>query len=225
MMVTAKVFDAALERTGDRLNWTVIRIPPDVEKAWGSRGRLRVRGDINGFSFRTSLFPDGRGGHFMIVNKKMQAGGKVGTGASARFRMEPDLAERTVNMPAELAAALQESKRLTKFFESLNPSTRRDIASMIAEAKQAETRKRRAEQLAERLMATMEAEKGDLPPQLELAFRRYPSARRAWMKMGAAHRRQHLLGIFYYRNPESRERRIAKAVQEMIEYAEKHHLK
>jgi uncharacterized protein YdeI (YjbR/CyaY-like superfamily) len=114
---------------------------------------------------------------------------------------------------------------LSKFFESLNPSTRRDIATMIAEAKQVETRKRRAEQLAERLMATMEAESGDLPPQLELAFRRYPSARRAWMKMGSAHRRQHLLGIFYYRNPESRERRITKAVQEMIQYAEKHHLK
>jgi hypothetical protein len=30
-----------------------------------------------------------------------------------------------------------------------------------------------------------------------------------------------LLGIFYYRNPESRARRLEKAVQEMIAYAEK----
>jgi uncharacterized protein YdeI (YjbR/CyaY-like superfamily) len=223
-VLTIKTFDAFLELTGGRLNWTVIRIPVDVQKTWGVRGQLRVRGDINGFNFRTSLFPDGKGGHFMMVNKMMQAGAHVRPGESARFRMEPDFAERILKIPTELTAAMRESRRLTKYFESLNVSTRRDIANMISGAKQAETRKRRAERMAERLMETMEAEHGSLPPQLELAFRRNPSARRAWMKMGSSHKRQHLLGIFYYRNPESRARRIAKAVEELLDYAKKHNL-
>jgi Bacteriocin-protection, YdeI or OmpD-Associated len=39
--------------------------------------------------------------------------------------------------------------------------------------------------------------------------------------MPPSHRRFHLLGIFGYRNPESRARRIAKAMEEMVAYAEK----
>ena len=64
----SKSFTAVLEHSGDRLNWTIIRIPLDVAKIWGKRGQLRVKGEINGFTFRTSLFPDGKGGHVLIVN-------------------------------------------------------------------------------------------------------------------------------------------------------------
>jgi len=39
--------------------------------------------------------------------------------------------------------------------------------------------------------------------------------------MPPSHRRAHLFGITYYRNPESRARRVAKAVEMMVEYAEK----
>ena len=64
-----------LERTRDNLRWVIARVPFDAVEAWGKRGQLRVQGEINGFSFRSTLFPDGKGGHFMIVNKKMQSGG------------------------------------------------------------------------------------------------------------------------------------------------------
>ena len=53
---TSKVFDAVLERGANNLGWTIIRIPFDAAKLWGKRGQLRVSGEINGFSFRTSLF-------------------------------------------------------------------------------------------------------------------------------------------------------------------------
>jgi hypothetical protein len=39
--------------------------------------------------------------------------------------------------------------------------------------------------------------------------------------MPPSHKRQHLLGIFYYRNPESQERRIMKAIEMMMEYADR----
>jgi hypothetical protein len=39
--------------------------------------------------------------------------------------------------------------------------------------------------------------------------------------MSLAHRRAHLMGIFYYRNPESRARRIAKMVEEAEQLAER----
>ncbi len=52
-----KSFRATLEPDGTNLKWTIIRIPFNVEKIWGSRGMLKVKGEINGFAFRTSLFP------------------------------------------------------------------------------------------------------------------------------------------------------------------------
>jgi uncharacterized protein YdeI (YjbR/CyaY-like superfamily) len=195
-------------------------VPFDVAGVWGKRGQMRVRGEINGFSFRTSLFPTGKGTHYMIVNKKMQAGGRVRPGTAAKFRMEPDVSERAITIPPEWQALLRQSKAMQKFYESLNESYRREFARQIAEGKQKETRKRRAEQLAEQLMSAMEAER-ELPPMLRLALERNPKAQAGWKMMTPTRRRSHLLGIFYYRNPESQARRIAKAVREMVAYAEK----
>jgi uncharacterized protein YdeI (YjbR/CyaY-like superfamily) len=215
-----KSFEAVLEPSGNSLKWTIIRVPFDAAKLWGKRGQLKVQGDINGFPFRTSLFPSSQGGHILLVNKKMQAGGHVRQGMKAKFHLKPDTAPREIEPPAELLAVLRQSKQLKKYYESFNNSTRRDIARHIAEGKQSETRKRRADQMAERLMQTMEAEI-ELPPILHVALARNPKAKIGWELMPPSHRRFHLLGIFGYRNPESRARRIAKAIGEMIAYTDK----
>src|SRR5579864_300831 len=120
----AKKFEGMLERSGDRLTWTIIRIPFDAAKLWGKRGQLRVKGEINGFPFRSALFPTGKGTHVLMVNKKMQAGGKVAPGAKARFRLEPDVVPREIKPSVELQRMLGQSKQLQKFYESLNFSTR-----------------------------------------------------------------------------------------------------
>jgi len=219
-MASAKNFSAVLERSGDRLNWTIIRVPFDVAKLWGKRGQLRVKGEINGFPFRTSLFPDGKGAHIMMVNKQMQAGGKAIPGKEARFRMEPDTEKRETKAPAELLRVLAQSKRLEKYFMTFNLSTRNEIARWIGQAKSGETRRRRADAMAERMMQAMEGER-ELPPILKVELARNPKARHGWELMPASHRRWHLMGIFGYRSPESRARRVAKAMVEMVQYAEK----
>src|SRR5437868_9826826 len=128
-------FDATLQRTGDKLNWVVAHIPFDVKKIWGTRGLLRVAGEINGFGFSASLFPAGDGTHYLSVNKKMQAGGKVKAGESAHFRLQPDFTKPEVKIPAELARLLAQSKQSKKFFDALPYSYRRFMANWIAEAK------------------------------------------------------------------------------------------
>ena len=212
----AKSFSAVLERTANNLGWVIIRVPFNVARTWGKRGQLRVQGEINGFAFQSTLFPTRGGEHFLLVNKKMQSGAKTAAGLTAKFRMQPDLAPRPAAPPSgELLRELSQSKRLLKFYESLSNSTRRDIAQRVAEGKHEETRRRRAQQLAERLMETMEAER-DLPPMIEMAFRQNPRARERWEGMSASHRRRHLLAIFYYREPEARMRRLAKVIEEML---------
>jgi uncharacterized protein YdeI (YjbR/CyaY-like superfamily) len=216
----AKTFQARLERIDSPLKWVMIRIPFDAAKIWGKRGQLKVRGEINGFAFRTSLFPRRGGGHMMLVNKRMQRGAKAGPGMAAQFRLEPDTEERIVTMSVELKRALAEDRSLRQWFDKLNYSMRKYINEWIAEVKSTEARTRRAEQIAERLLATMEAER-ELPPILQIAFAQNSRAREGWERMSLLRRRGHLLGIFYYRNPEARGRRVEKTVQEAMEFAEK----
>jgi len=59
----AKYFRAMLEHLKYRLNWVVIHVPLDVPWICQTRERLKVKGEINGFPFRTSLFPTGKGRH------------------------------------------------------------------------------------------------------------------------------------------------------------------
>jgi hypothetical protein len=215
-----KIFETVLERTPDRLRWVIARLPFDSAKAWGKRGQLRIKGEINGFAFTGTLFPTGSGTHFLIVNKKLLAGGKTAPGLTAKFRLQPDTTPRPSPPPAtELLRELGQSKRLLRFYESLNPSRRREIAKWVAECKTAEARQRRSRQIAERLMETMEAER-ELPPLMQLAFRQNPRAAEQWERMSKSHRRAHLFGIFYYRTPEARANRVAKCVEDLLGRAE-----
>jgi len=216
----ARSFSATLERMRSRLNWIIIYIPFDVKDVWGTRGQLRVRGEINGFPFRTALFPTRLGKHLLLVNKRMQKGARAMLGAVVRFRLEPDAEERVIAVSAELNRILSQDRTLRRWVEQLNPSMRSEIAKWVTQPKSAEARARRADQIAERLLATIQAEQ-DLPPILKLAFARNPVAYDGWQLMSPAKRRGHLLGIFGYRAPESQGRRIQKMLDEAVELAEK----
>jgi uncharacterized protein YdeI (YjbR/CyaY-like superfamily) len=150
----------------------------------------------------------------------MQRGAGAGPGTVAKFRLEPDIEERIVTVPTELKRALAEDRSLRQWFDKLNYSMRKYITDWIAEVKSAEARTRRAGQIAERLLATMEAER-ELPPILQIAFAQNSRAHEGWERMSPARRRGHLLGIFYYRSPDARGRRVDKALQDAVEFAEK----
>jgi len=216
----SKSFKATLERMPSNLGWVIVRIPLDVPKVWGTRGMLKVKGEINGFAFRTSLFPTGKGYHYLLVNKRMQAGAVARPGLVAQFCLEPDTEKRVATVPAELQRILNEDRSLHRWFGQLNYSTRKWIADWVSQVKSPEARVRRAEQVAEQLMATMEAER-ELPPILKLAFAREPRALAGWQRMSLSHRRGHLLAIFYYRTPDSRDRRIAKTIEDALAFAQR----
>ena len=215
-----KSFKAVLERGSVALNYVIVRIPFDVAKTWGKRGHMRVKGDINGVAFRKALFPAGDGKHVLVVNKQMQAAAKVGVGDVARFRMEPDFEQRSAEVPAELAVFLAEDRAFRRWYEQLGRSMRAEIAKWVTDVKSKDARVRRAEQIAERLLAAMDAER-DLPPILRLAFARNPRAWEGWQRMSASRRRGHLMGVFYYKTPEARARRIEKMLQDAVTLAEK----
>ena len=130
----------------------------------------------------------------------------------------PRCQPRTVALCPDLARLINQDKALRRFFEALGYSARREINDWVAEPKNAETRERRAYRLAERLLETMEAER-ELPPLIRAAFDRNHAARDGWQRMTLLQHRRELLSIFYYRNPESRNRRLEKTIQMAADYS------
>jgi hypothetical protein len=116
--------------------------PVDVAETFGTRGRVPVRGTINGFPFRSSLVPCG-GPHMMPVNKGLRTGAGAGPGDIVEVVMERDVEERTVEAPPELKKELAKSKTAQANWEKMSFTNKKEMANCIREAKQEETRVRR----------------------------------------------------------------------------------
>ncbi len=128
-------------------------LPFDVEKVFGTRARVPVRGTINGFPFRSSIFPTGDGHHYMVLNKEVRAGAKVKGGDTISVQMERDDEPRTITPPAELARALKANKAAHAAWEKLSYTHQKEYASAVEEAKRPETRARRVEKTITELAA------------------------------------------------------------------------
>ena len=204
-------FEAVLEKGDRSLGWTVLRVPFDPVEVWTTRVRLRVRGSVNGFGFRSSLFPDPAhpGCFYLLVNRAMQTGAGARLGGRVSVELEPDLDERPAEVPEHLDALLEEAEGLRAWYEQLSEYTRREIGKWVLGVKSQEAQLRRSEAMAERLLAAMEAEI-ELPPVIARAFRQRPRARMGWDRMTEVQRRNELLAVFYYQTPEARERRVNK---------------
>ena len=121
---------------------SAITPPIDVEEVFGTRGRVPVRGTINGFPFRSSLMSMG-GCHMMPVNKALCDGAGAKPGDMVDVVMQRDVEERTVAAPPELQKELAKSKKARERWEALAFTHKKEMVNSITGAKQDETKKRR----------------------------------------------------------------------------------
>ena len=127
-----------------RTTATMVLTQEQVDRIRGSEGRGRVPLAIayEGRVFRTSVSVY-RSEWMTVVNQEMRDAGLV-PGAAYFVDITADTQERTVEVPADFAAALEES-RLTKAFDALSYTHRKEHVRAIEEAKKPETRARRIE--------------------------------------------------------------------------------
>lgn len=139
-----KTFKAKLEHSGVPGTWSTVTLPFDVEKTFGSKARVAVKGSVNGVPFRGSAMPWGDGSHYLVVNKTLQKGAGVAPGDMLEITVEPDTEARTVELPEELQTALKKNTAARRAFEALSYSHQREYAEHVREAKRPETRQARA---------------------------------------------------------------------------------
>ncbi len=102
-----------------------------------------VEGMINSAPFRAALEPDGKGSHYLRVNKAMRDA--AGADAVDTFAVEITRAgeEPEMRVPMDLRKALAAAPVAQAGWADITPMARRDWIFSITSAKQPETRKRR----------------------------------------------------------------------------------
>jgi hypothetical protein len=108
-------------------------IPLDVPALFGGK-RVPVRGTVTGTPFRTTIAVYGG-------RKEIRDAAGISAGDELAIELERDKEPRTVDLPADLAAALGPDERA--FFDSLAFTHRREYVEWIDEAKREETRQKR----------------------------------------------------------------------------------
>jgi len=123
---------------------TGIEVPPDVVASLGSGKQPLVRVTINGFTYRSAVAV--MGGVFMVgVSADNRAGAGVKGGDEVDVDIELDTEPRTVEVPPELATALDADPAAKATFEKLSPSNKGWHVSQVTGTTNPETRQRRIE--------------------------------------------------------------------------------
>ena len=118
----------------------------------GGGGRIPVRATFDGVAYRGSIASMG-GCMALGILKSIRSELGKGAGDPVTVTLVRDAAERTVEVPADLAAALQEAG-LRKAFDALSYSHRREHVNAINDAKKPETRVRRISKALEMLRSS-----------------------------------------------------------------------
>jgi hypothetical protein len=116
--------------------------PVDVPKTFGIKGRVPVKGTINGFPFRSSLMNMGEG-HMMVVNAELRAGGHCKAGDVVDIVLERDDAKRTVAVPAALKKIINSDAKAKAYWAKLSYTHQKEYVREIEGAKKPETREKR----------------------------------------------------------------------------------
>jgi hypothetical protein len=119
-----------------------IKPPFDVVEVFQRKGRVPVKGTINGFPFRSSLMNMGEG-HMMAVNAQMRAGAKCKAGDMVEVVMELDEEKRRVEVPAYLKKIINGDAKAKEFWGKLSFTHQKEWVKAIEEAKKPETREKR----------------------------------------------------------------------------------
>ncbi|MEA2646689.1 MAG: hypothetical protein QOE92_1772 [Chloroflexota bacterium] len=135
-------FHATLELGGKTA--TGMEIPPEVVESLGAGKRPAITVTINGYTYRNTVAV--MGGRYMVgVSAENRAGAGVKAGDEVDVDIELDTAPRVLDVPEDLARALDAEPKARQFFDGLSYSNRQRHVLSVEGAKAEETRQRRIE--------------------------------------------------------------------------------
>jgi hypothetical protein len=132
-------FETTMSLSG---NNTGIEVPPDLIDDLGAGKKPPVIVTVNGYEYRSTVAV--MGGRYLIpFSSDKRAATGIRGGDPIVVDLELDTAPRTVDVPEDLAAALDASPGAREAWERLAPSHKKAHVTAVESAKAAETRQRR----------------------------------------------------------------------------------
>ncbi len=126
-----------------------IEVPEEVVAGFGAGKRVPVTVTLNGYSYSSTIAV--MGGRFLVpVSVAHRKAAGVAGGEEHDVTLEHDAGPRTVEVPPDLATALEDAG-VRAAFDALSYSQRKEHARSVAEAKKAETRERRVSKVVGQL--------------------------------------------------------------------------
>ena len=121
---------------------TGIRIPDEIVEGLGAGRRPPVRVTIGGYAYRSTVAV--MGGAYMVgVNADNRAAAGVKGGDEVDVEIELDTAPREINVPPDLASALDAEPIARRTFDGLSNSNKSWHVLQVDGARTDETRQRR----------------------------------------------------------------------------------
>jgi hypothetical protein len=141
-------FRATVRLSG--LSATGIEVPAEAMAALGAGLRVPVVATIRGHRFRTTVGP--YRGHVMLpVSAEVRAGAGISAGEKVEVSLELDDQPREVELPDDLASALDADAAAKAAFDALSYSGKRAHVLAVEGAKTPDTRQRRVSRVIETL--------------------------------------------------------------------------
>jgi hypothetical protein len=129
----------------------LVELPFDVKEAYGT-ARPKVKATVNDVTLRTTVSVYG-GRSYVGFRKEIQEAAGIRIGDRVRVRIEPDVEPRKIDVPDDLARALEKDRAASETFEGLSYTHRKEYAQWVEAAKRPPTRERRVEKTIEMLRA------------------------------------------------------------------------
>ncbi|MGZ4508293.1 MAG: YdeI/OmpD-associated family protein [Blastococcus sp.] len=121
---------------------TGLVVPPEVVEALGAGKKPAVTVTVGGHTYRSTVAP--RGGQFLIpLSAENRTAAGVAAGDTVEVDVELDTAPRVVEVPADLAAALDADPDARRRFDAMSYSHQLQHVLAVDAAKTAATRERR----------------------------------------------------------------------------------
>lgn len=127
-----------------------VLFPYDVEKEFGTKGKVPVKAAFNGVPYTGSLIKYGHPQHMLPALKAIREKIGASPGETIEVELWKDDAPRTLEVPAEFKKAMAKAGVLP-YFERLSFTHRKEYCRWIFEGKKEETRLRRLERAVQML--------------------------------------------------------------------------
>jgi hypothetical protein len=132
---------------------TGFEVPPEVVDALGAGKRPAVTVTVGGHTYRSTVAVMG-GRYLLPLSAENRTAAGLSAGDAADVELELDTAPRVVEVPADLAAALDAEPAARAAFDALNYSNQRRHTLSVEGAKTDATRARRVAKVIETIRAT-----------------------------------------------------------------------